>query len=469
MAAILFFDDWHLAYRWNMIRKIGRPILVEEGTYEDNDVDLGWAYPSVYQDQSTGMWKCLYQGVREPYRFIPLLAESVDGVHWSPANLSDRVHLPNRECPHQLYICERWHEWSPAFYDFRADDGNERIKGLSILRRPEGPGYEALLATSSDGIHWDTSKQVKWHPRAGDPIVSAVWNEYRHSWVLFGRPMENDRRISVFETTDWRSFSEPELCLQPDAMDTPCAEAYGMPIFRYEHLFIGFLWLYHTVPGVDGLHKFYRGKVDCQLAYSYNGWHFQRTLRDTFVGNNAPGEHGAGCVYPTTIQKDEMGGIRIYASSSKGEHASFARGMNENQSAILLYQLRADGFVYLEPEGGIGEISTRILYWLGGEAEINVAAPHGMVQVQVTNAEGVILPGYEFENTLPFQGDALAWRPAWSTGASLAALEKRLLRIQIRLSSGRIYAIKGNFEVKMLLEARQHLAMGLTTPARPGF
>lgn len=469
MTAILFFDDWHLAYHRNMVRKIGRPTLVDEGIYEDNDVDLSWAYPSVYKDESTGVWKCLYQGVREPYRFIPLIAESMDGIRWSPADLSDRVHLPNRECKHQLFICDRWHEWSPAYFDHHADNEAERIKSLSILRRPEGLGYEALLATSHDGIHWDTTEQTRWHPRAGDPIVSAVWNEYRQSYVLFGRPVENDRRISVFETADWKSFTEPELCLQCDALDTPCAEAYGMPVFRYEHLFIGLLWIYHTEPEVNDLHKFFQGKVDCQLAYSYNGWHFQRTLREPFIGNNAPGHHGSGCIYPTAVLQDGMGGLRIYASASKGEHASFSRGPQGNQSAILCYELRKDGFIYFESMGGAGEIGTRILYWFGGEAEVNVAAPHGMAQAQVTDSEGMVLPGYEFENSIPFQGDSVAWQPAWSTGATLAALEKRLLRIQVRLSNGRLYAIKGRFSVKMLLEARQHITTGAISPARPGF
>jgi len=57
-----------------------------------------------------------------------------------------------------------------------------------------------------------------------------------------------------------------------------------MPILQYEQLFVGLLWVYHTDPKVDGTNKYLLGKIDCQLAYSYDGWHFQRTVREPFGG-----------------------------------------------------------------------------------------------------------------------------------------------------------------------------------------
>jgi hypothetical protein len=94
---------------------------------------------------------------------------------------------------------------------------------------------------------------------------------------------------------DWRSFSKPEITLQADALDSPVALLYGMPMLAYDGYFVGFLWVFHTDPNAvtsaplsdvarfsgdvaERDHKGYLGRIDCQLAYSSNGWHFQRGL-----------------------------------------------------------------------------------------------------------------------------------------------------------------------------------------------
>jgi hypothetical protein len=216
---------------------------------------------------------------------------------------------------------------------------------------------------------------------------------------------------------------------------------------------VGLLWLYHTAPAVDADNKFYLGKVDCQLAYSYNGWHFQRTLREPFIGNAAPGEHGAGCVYPQTVVRDGDS-LRIYSSASKGQHAQIRRSPASKQGAILLHTLRRDGFVYLEPEAGTGELTTRLLLWEGDEPELNVCAPDGDMRLQIVDDRATPLEGYHFEDCVPFRGDSTAWTPEWRDGRRVASLRDRIIRIQVRLTNGRLYAIRGNFYPTTAHEAR---------------
>ena len=51
-----------------------------------------------------------------------------------------------------------------------------------------------------------------------------------------------------------------------------------MPVTRFRE------WdFYHVDPRISD--KYVGGATDCQLAYSYNGWHFQRTLRDPLFPN----------------------------------------------------------------------------------------------------------------------------------------------------------------------------------------
>ncbi len=297
MFTLLFFDDWYLSTRHNLARHVGSPKPIPEGIFEDPYSDVSWGYPTVFQDPDTGRWRCLYQGEPTFGKNLPLLLESDDGVHWEIPDLSAAVELESRICPHQLFGREHFLEWSPPFVDARAQRTDQWIKGLVVAPHENPPGATARLIASHDGLHWQAQEGVRWHPHVGDPIATAFWNPYRESYVITARPTSNDRRIAVLETRDWVHFSPPELAIQADALDTACAETYGMPVFQYEHMFIGLLWIYHTSPIVDANHKYVTGKIDCYLSYSYNGWHFQRTVREPLVSNGAPGEHGEGCIF----------------------------------------------------------------------------------------------------------------------------------------------------------------------------
>ena len=138
--------------------------------------------------------------------------------------------------------------------------------------------------------------------------------------------------------------------------------------------------IYHTSPVAAGA-KYVDGKVDCRLAYSYNGWHFQRCLDTRFLPHAAPGEPGYGAIYPSSMVSLDDGTIRIYSSASESEHARLLSEPESGQGSLLLHELRRDGFDYLEPPGGPGSLTTRRL-----KLTVNAQAPHGVVRVQVPTA-----------------------------------------------------------------------------------
>jgi len=469
MFSLLFFDDWYLHQRTNFARHVGQPILVPEATLEDPALDISWGYPSVFRDPETDRWRCLYQGHTADGTYLPVVAQSDDGMHWTFPELTEDGPSEGRLCPHQVFGLNQFREWSGAYVDHQAAGTDAWLKGLVVARAEDRIALRSPLAVSGDGLHWRYAEGLEWHPVGADPIAYAFWNPYRASHVLTARPALNDRRIAIYETRDWRAFSPPELALQADALDTPHAEIYGMPVIPYEHMFVGLVWVYHTDPTVNAENKFRMGKVDCQLAYSHNGWHWQRTVRETFVPNSAPGEHGAGCIYPNVIIP--MGDtLRIYSSAAKDEHAQIRfKPPSSHQSAILMHTLRRDGFVYLEPEGGAGELTTRLLLWAGGEPQLNVSAPQGDIRLQFANGRGEPLEGYTFADCIPFRGDTTAWVPEWRDGRLAAALRDQIVRLQVQLANGRLYAIRGDFEVKMSYEARLFVEQGVRTPPRPGF
>ncbi len=473
---LLFWDDNYLN-RWNnLTRRLGRPTLAPEATFEEPGFWLGSGYPTIFRSDD-GVWRMLYNGkstvpAEQPDSFA-LVAESSDGVHWRAPDLTERSPLPGRVYPHQvLRKDEDFHQWD-CYYDELAEDPQERLKGLAV-----GKGNH--LWTSPDGLQWTRKAGVEWRTHSPDPPSTMFWNHVRGSYVLSARPAPHahPRRVALSETNNWQSFSAPELVLATDALDTPLAEIYGMVAFPYAGKFVGLTWIFHTEP--QSLVKYWEGKTDCHLAYSYNGWHFNRSLRTPFVPNEPTGVFGAGTVRPHCLLVDDDARIRIYSSAAKVEHGYHInpyRGRERlptgtadgcDLGALILHTLRLDGFYYLESNAGRGMFGTRALYWRGGEARFNVQSDHE-IRVRVTDAQGAVAEGYDYADCIPFRGDALDWSPRWVGQPGLRAFAGQAIRLEVELNAARIYAIRGNFLPLSGRETRDFLSTGTQPIPRPGF
>ena len=435
MATILFFDDYYLNRRDNVVRKIAKPELIKESVYVDPYVNTHWGYPTVFRDEMSGKWRMLYQGLNQGEPTSPLLAESDDGLRWAPRDTTKDIDLPERKFPHQILPLDHFTHWSNCYIDPLAEPA-ERIKGFVVWKK------DTYLWVSPDGIQWTLKEGVKWRERKEGPHAAAFWNTLRNSYVLMVRTY-GSRRISVSETRDWINFTKPELALQADALDTPLAELYGTHVFPYEGYYIGLLWVYHPAPQVEGHspNKFWDGRVDCQLVYSLNGWHFQRGLRDSFIPNGDPGKPDSGCVYPSSIVAKEDGSLWIYASACTHEHGYIPPG----SGSLVAYRLPQGGFVYLESGGGAGTIGTRALHWKSNEVELNIQSQGGEARAQITDPAGVVLKGYSFDDCPPFSGNDRAWKPVWKNGKTIQTWSGKAIRVEVELKSARLFAIGGDF------------------------
>lgn len=452
---ILFFDDEWLTERHNVIRKTGHPVLKQEAVYvdpEESKVNLAWGYPLVHKTENR--WLLFYQGwpaegstLPAP---IPLLAESMDGFHWKPVDLrrvplGEERFLMNQILPFHLdgaTILE-----SQFFFDERAIP-EERFKALTLYKSSE-LRFLSPIFVSPDGIHWKRKENAYWHEGtdAPDYPICIYWNAVRESYTLSARPMHCDRRISVCETKDWQHFSKPELVFQPDAMDPPLSDFYGMPVLTYKDYFIGLLEIYCAPPylsyqgisaGAIPTHKFLGGHVAVQLAYSTNGWHYQRSLRENFIIQGKPGSTDFGCVYPCCAVNNQNELI-IYASVSKREHGYTPKSCG----AIAAYSLRPDGFVSLCSENGYGTITTKGLYLEEGNITFNLCCPNGRFRVEVLTPEGNPIPGYSMEECVPFQGDSLCMEPVWNSGRVLQELSGQVIVLKMELQEAELFSYTG--------------------------
>ncbi len=114
--------------------------------------------------------------------------------------------------------------------------------------------------------------------------------------------------------------------------------------------------------------------MDCQLTYSQNGRHFQRVLRESFLGSDDPGAPGSGCIYPTSVITMLDGSLRIYAGASCEEHGYNSPG----KASIIAYELRKNGFVFLKSAGGKGVIGTSPLRCLSD----SISSMHSAIAIR---------------------------------------------------------------------------------------
>ena len=251
MKTWLFWDWWHIEHKDNVVLKQSKPEWVPEGTYEDPGFDYLGSWPTVYQDNADGVWRMLY-----PISGFPLSlmgAESGDGIQWRPLERPDIHPGTHKIGLHHLLTIEAANG-GPVYIDPVARD-ECRFKlfcvqrgGAAAKRRSlggdgsfhetvRGEGARAwiadnLLATSPDGLHWQVKTGADWatqgwHP---DPPLYCFYNGRSGVHTLVTRPGWGDRRIAFAMSPDTLTWSGPELVLQPDPLDPPQTQMYGMPV-----------------------------------------------------------------------------------------------------------------------------------------------------------------------------------------------------------------------------------------------
>lgn len=431
----LFFDDEALYARTGLVRRLGRPRRL--GAYHEAAGNCTWGRPCVFRVE--GGWRVVYQaGVIRPNSGggVILMAESEDGINWQPLDTTGLLSIAGRRTPHQL-LPETAGNFGCVLEDRHAPAAT-RYKMLTTRDR-----VTTMLWTSPDLLQWRREEGVQWHPDPPDPPVLGFWNAVRKCHVLTTRPEWLDRRVCLIETSDWRHFAEPQLALQADGEDAPLAQHYGLYVLPYEGYYVGILWIYHAGEAeiADAPRRFRGGRVEGQLVYSLNGSNWQRCLHAPLFANGSPGEPDAGCLQIASSATLPDGTLRFYGACSRSQHGICP----QDDGFLVSYELRRDGFVCLHAGAETGRLSTRALYWRGGEVQLNVDALGGQARVQVIGARGDSLKGYSYDDCVPLSKDDTAWTPLWKDGRTMAGLAGRMVRVEVELRSARLFALRGDY------------------------
>lgn len=481
----------------------GNPLLSPQQPWEMNEGYCPMAAPfsdGIFYDADDKLFKMWYMAGW--YDNKTALATSVDGLTWSRPDL-DVIEGTNIV----LKTPGLNRDGVSVWLDHDTINPSERFKMYMYVRegsvgqRLHGDGQAGgYLYTSPDGIHWRLRGKVG---PTGDNSTF-FYNPFRKQWVFTIRPFFEEHTLkftdddrfkgayapkgrtrAYWENPDflaalgkWRE-KQPVFWLSTDKSDQKRAnypmgddpQLYKIDAVGYESLMIGFLQIHYGPPNNVCAEGGFPKLTELQLAFSRDGFHWDRSNRDTFIGATLEKEswerayiHSIGGVcnivgdklyfYYTAFQGDES------KTKSATNAPDYFTGMYANAS-IGLATLRRDGFASMNADEKESSLLTRVVTFKGNYLFVNVDAPQGSLKVEICDEAGIPIPGFSSKACTPVTGNHTKQLVSWDGKNVLQALSGKRIRFKFYGTRCKLYA----FWISAGLEGK---SAGATAAGGPG-
>jgi hypothetical protein len=345
-----------------------------------------------------------------------------------------------------------------------------------------------FLLTSPDGIHW------KW----GGKITEAsdnntfFYNPFRKKWVFTirkeGRPTppwsnalkKRGRARSYWEHDDFQAalnkWEGSVFWFGADKYDKKRAnynigedpQIYKVDAVGYESLMLGLIQPHYGPANEICAKGGYPKLTELQLAFSRDGFHWDRTNRKTFIAAEPHNKESWERAYVHSI-----GGVcnlvgdklHFYYTAFKGNELNrnpihHWNGLYANASMGLAI-LRRDGFASMETENQ-GVLLTRPVKFSGKHLFVNTDGRGGSLLAEICEVDGNPISGYTQEDCFPISTDSTKHLVRWRNQDNVASLAGKAVRIKFYLNHSKIYT----FWVSQNLNGNSG---GATAAGGPGF
>lgn len=389
----------------------------------------------VFFDHGDGLFKLFYMA---GYQQATALATSRDGVSWQKPRLPI-VAGTNIVSPQPR-------DSSTVWLDHQAASRQSRYKMASYI----GSEGSLRLSESADGVRWRTVGQTG---PCGDRSTF-FRNPFRKQWTFSLRaddPAGIRRYRRYYESVDFAntrwSAGDPVSWVGADSADrrraeyNAPAELYNLDAVAYESVMLGLFTIFR------GEDKAREKPNDICIGFSRDGFHWDRTWRDAFIGvsdkqgdwNWANVQSAGGCCL---IAGDRL---HFYVSGRQGIPGTDLPG----KCSTGLATLRRDGFASLTDQWPAGEpreirgdrssIVTRPLKFRGAHLFVN-AEVAGEIRVELLDASGKIIAPFSAAQCEPVRGDATKHRVRWQSTDNLRELSGQTVRFRFALTRAHLFS-----------------------------
>jgi len=450
-----FVDDYIVDNRWGnkqgkemvlrefhqAVRPDAKPVIAGKG-----------GYVSVHRDEESGLFRLWYQTWYPELRDGEFLrsnygiayAESKDGIQWEEPklgllnwqgskenNIVWKGPRGKRASGHQIIaVPERDRRGHRFLLTYHTSGSGKGSNGLRVIGSP-------------DGIHWDKASDSLVKEISSDTMNGIVFDERRGEYVMFCRAKDRyrrfrgdimdtgaSRRVSRMSHTNlWEEWpAEPRSVLIPDALDAAdnFNAFYGMGARYHAGIYWCSLWVFR-----------FNDNIYSEFVSSRNGFDFNRApIRKPLIPLGEEGAWDSHMIFASPDWVEVGDEWRIYYAGWNGPH-----GTRERTPGIGFATLRKGGFVSLRGPKNGGGVVTRKVVWPGGELRVNCDARDGELRVRISGDRRDPLPGFNYEDCVPFTGDSTAHSIRWKD-RSLDELKGRQFRIEFSLQSADLYSFQ---------------------------
>ena len=449
-SRILFIDDAQIRSMTGLqrcthagARHDGNPVLRCDRPWESGQAMLGTV---LVEDGVYRMWYGSGvggQGDAKPAMWA-MYAESDDGIEWRlPAlgqyadpegSMNNNVFLDPRSRPHQNASVMPTPHLGPG----------RRYTLLSFS------GHGHYVRFSDDGFVWTDWSPEPVIPRFGD-VGFYMYDEadglFRAMVKCYLQVRGRGRRIQNWTVSeDAHDWTLPLPAVIPDERDDKwtggdpdkASEIYGIPIFRYGSLLIGFMDILRSTDamGTFGLNT--QGVMDVQLICSRDGRAWERVGdRGRVLEMGKRGEWDGGFIRSAKTFVEDGDELRLYYFAMDHPHGAQKKG--DWKRAIGLARWSRDRLVGLRAGDDGGALVTVPLS-AGRDLHINADALGGQITAELRDERGEVLPGFGSEDCPPFDGDSLDHTMRWS-GRTRANRHGESLNVGLSLRNAEVFSL----------------------------
>jgi len=460
----LFVDDFLIDTRAGLELRLQQPVPREVAIVHDAPWEgTGCGYHTVFRDGD--LFRMYYLAtqltsedgarmVKRPEKWAGVCyAESRDGIRWTKPDL--------------------------GLVDFRGSKRNnivwtsERADNFSVFKDPNpacrrGEEYKAVASGQGGLFAFKSADGLRWSPLGERPIITqgkfdsqnlAFWDPIRKHYWAYIRDFHNGvRDIRAATSTDFLTWSVPELIRWVDSPDDALYTNQVIPYYRAPHIFVGFPTRYVERPWSESAlqalpdpeHRRNRMKfnprygtaiTDGMFMTSRDGRLFRR-WNEAFIRPGIERRHNwiYGDGYQNwglveTAPDDPLAPpeLSVYVDENSWKTAVQARR----------YTLRIDGFVALHATAAPGEAVTKPLVFGGKRLTLNFStSAAGSLRIELQDAAGNPLPGRALADCDEIFGDSLDRVVTWRGTSDVAPLAGRPVRLRIALRDADLFSLQ---------------------------
>lgn len=276
---------------------------------------------------------------------------------------------------------------------------------------------------SPDGIHWSEATEPRgFGAQNGDTHNNAFWDDRLQRYLWFTKLYIGERTIARLESTDFQTWKNSGMVLRSTRAEGRGTQTYALTPFRYGHLWLGYVMLYHVGAGRT---------VDVELAWSPDSITWQRvTPGQPLLPLGEKGAPDSACIYAPSGPPIAQGGdLLIYYGGSDFPHTGWKR-----HCLLSLARLPLDHWAGYEPlEKSAPAVLTSAPLRIDESLRVT-AEVHGTLRIRALAADGKVLAEAE-----PITGDvtdaAVRWRSEVKSGTTA--------RFRFELEQAKLYALGG--------------------------